>query len=926
MSYFLLTNKNKTFIYLNTLTKGMNKALLIFLVLVAIPSIYASTTYQETANSTNYTANYIYENYTKPYLATMAIWQVKHSNLSAYNITINTNNPCWTQSDTTLQLRLYSSMVSAPAKNYTSQVECYNGTAWQQIGTISNCYGNGDSAGECGSATGTHLSAGAPTRVYDGNWSSQNYYWTNGATWYQSFTSSDWQVQILYLYEDGIYWTDGGCVGADYTFKCGQTINQSCTLNTNIQTNDTCFTIGATNIIIDGAGYTISNGSAINNSAYAFYNYNGGQGYTNVTYKNLNIQNIGYGIYHWGTTGGNNVFIYNNNITGTTPLFMQTWTKDSIIENNTFIGNIYFFCVTNSNFTNNIFNSTSGTTITLYSGFGDLTQNQNIFTDGIIDGSGTYDISQNDGSYNTNNTFLNVTHDSSKLQVVTDGTTNLFIFKWYLDVYVNDTLGNPIFEATVDIYNVSDILESQQTTNSSGNIPTTAIIDYVYGGDGSVSYTYHNNHTINASATGYQDNSSNLNITSSTSIFLTLGGFPPNLEIISLTPPTTPNPTEYTTTATYTLFNVTYSNLSLVNDSSAVCIFTKTGESTRTSSSCSKTQINQSNVTSCYQESANTSNQTGIDGSCGIIYNGSYYVANSWTNAGNFYDGNWSSYAVGVTAPYAYIYINYTKPTGANQTTTKWQTYDGHYVQRNLTININCWSLQPLRLRAEHWDPGGMYYPSWQCYNGSAWVKLGDYGGGDNNNGRLFYEEAMIWNVVGEDIQLNQYNCTNDMQYYDAPGVWDINCSVYTTDESDYAENTTETFTYGSLTAMQLNTTEISFGNLAPGTTNQPASGPSQLINTGNTNFTQVNITAHQLEGVTNNSYIIPANKFKANNTNNPGIELIESTQVTIPDATLPRGALPTSTSYIYYHLDVPNIPAQVYKTNATNQWLIEVN
>ena len=75
----------------------------------------------------------------------------------------------------------------------------------------------------------------------------------------------------------------------------------------------------------------------------------------------------------------------------------------------------------------------------------------------------------------------------------------------------------------------------------------------------------------------------------------------------------------------------------------------------------------------CYQETANAS--TG-DGSCGLSYSGGYSSSGTWTNLQNTYDGNWSSLGIeNDPSNTAYAYVNYTKPTGALNTSL-WQVKD----------------------------------------------------------------------------------------------------------------------------------------------------------------------------------------------------------------------------------------------------------
>ena len=102
-----------------------------------------------------------------------------------------------------------------------------------------------------------------------------------------------------------------GCDTGTYNYTCGETVNESCTLNCDLTSSGTCFTIGADDITIDGAGHSIT-GDATGNGINV-------TGRNNVTIKNLNIYNLSHGIYlksglwdnvkHLGIYGG--IFDYN---------------------------------------------------------------------------------------------------------------------------------------------------------------------------------------------------------------------------------------------------------------------------------------------------------------------------------------------------------------------------------------------------------------------------------------------------------------------------------------------------------------------------------------------------------------------------------------------------------------------------------------
>jgi hypothetical protein len=165
-------------------------------------------------------------------------------------------------------------------------------------------------------------------------------------------------------------------------------------------------------------------------------------------------------------------------------------------------------------------------------------------------------------------------------------------------------------------------------------------------------------------------------------------------------------------------------------------------------------------------------------------------------------------------------------------------------------------------------------------------------------------------------------SCSVIMQYYDAPGTWNINCSIYD-NGLNYAENTTEIFSYGSLTSMQLNYTGITFGSLLPGVVAD--TGPYAVINTGNNEYSDLTIKAFNLTGLTDSEVQIPVTAFKADTTHggiNNAIQLVENTAVSL-GVTIPKGAIPTGIRNVWYYISTPFVPPQIYKANGTASWVV---
>jgi hypothetical protein len=119
----------------------------------------------------------------------------------------------------------------------------------------------------------------------------------------------------------------------------------------------------------------------------------------------------------------------------------------------------------------------------------------------------------------------------------------------------------------------------------------------------------------------------------------------------------------------------------------------------------------------CYQESANTSNQSGTDGSCGLDYSGSYAVDGSITDLANAYDGDWGTLAFqtvpespdnqSAVAQTDNLTVVYVKPPNALNTTL-WpiKVSNTSTLTANLSIPQDCWSASEtnLTLRQQIYD------------------------------------------------------------------------------------------------------------------------------------------------------------------------------------------------------------------------------
>jgi len=162
------------------------------------------------------------------------------------------------------------------------------------------------------------------------------------------------------------------------------------------------------------------------------------------------------------------------------------------------------------------------------------------------------------------------------------------------------------------------------------------------------------------------------------------------------------------------------------------------------------------------------------------------------------------------------------------------------------------------------------------------------------------------------------YNCSVMLTHYDPAGVWRVNVSVSDTSWQN-TSNSTTTFTYNPLIDIQLNTSSYNFGTFNPNSGWQASTGGPILIdNRGNTNLT-LNITASAL---TNGTNTINASNVTINITNALGKALINNTEITIPNATVPADTATTEQNRsLYFYINTPMTAPGTY--TAQSNWVI---
>lgn len=201
----------------------------------------------------------------------------------------------------------------------------------------------------------------------------------------------------------------------------------------------------------------------------------------------------------------------------------------------------------------------------------------------------------------------------------------------------------------------------------------------------------------------------------------------------------------------------------------------------------------------CFQESANVTNQTGVDGNCGLNYSGMYSISTAWN------DGNYSSFE---DIDNIFRYVNYTKPSSfsynpSNTIGALWQVKVYDTPLTNYSISSLCLDQDPVQFRIETSSFLGGSVAA-RCWNGASWSSTIFSVGFGNSK---IYEESIYWSVISNDssIQTNDTSHTfilidgkyyYDLTIFDQAGnnqYYDPNITIDTTPPIINFTNATET-------------------------------------------------------------------------------------------------------------------------------------
>ncbi len=153
------------------------------------------------------------------------------------------------------------------------------------------------------------------------------------------------------------------------------------------------------------------------------------------------------------------------------------------------------------------------------------------------------------------------------------------------------------------------------------------------------------------------------------------------------------------------------------------------------------------------------------------------------------------------------------------------------------------------------------------------------------------------------DSTTKRYRCEVTLQYFHKAGQWSVNASINDS-ANQFAYDFTRTLTINSLDSVAVRHPSISFSG-SPGTSDIASTPePQALNNTGNTDYTSINITGYDFVSGGN---IIGVDNVTANSTdsNGLGLALANDTSLALANTSLARGQNNNRT--IYFWLDIPS-------------------
>lgn len=172
--------------------------------------------------------------------------------------------------------------------------------------------------------------------------------------------------------------------------------------------------------------------------------------------------------------------------------------------------------------------------------------------------------------------------------------------------------------------------------------------------------------------------------------------------------------------------------------------------------------------------------------------------------------------------------------------------------------------------------------------------------------------------VIASTATVNSFSCNITINYYNLPGAWTINASVYD-GASALATDLTKLYTNGNVYGITLKTNSLTFSG-SPGQNDINASNNPQTVNnTGNNVIPTLNLTAYDLR---NGAVFIGSANFTVNVTNNAvGQVLSNNTPITIAESNVSV----QGSNDLYVFLDIPTgVTNGTYAS--TQAWVLTIN
>jgi hypothetical protein len=176
--------------------------------------------------------------------------------------------------------------------------------------------------------------------------------------------------------------------------------------------------------------------------------------------------------------------------------------------------------------------------------------------------------------------------------------------------------------------------------------------------------------------------------------------------------------------------------------------------------------------------------------------------------------------------------------------------------------------------------------------------------------------------------QSANYTCSVQMQFWDGPGVWNINASIQD-DAINYYEENLQNFSIGATSGFIIAETNLTWDTLLPGSQNVQTNSSLLLKNTGNT-IKGITINSTNLIGDIDPTKIIPAENFKISPDNNcNGTPMQNNLFILIENTTLNKGDyIQTENGKQSLYFCITSVPedltSQNYKTSQ-GAWIIKI-